>query len=1182
LRALNSLLAHWFKDHQFKNLKENLQEGNFKNGLITGLEGTQKDFLIAAISKYTDYNRLLIVVPHLERAEEMQENLSTFLPEEKILLIPPRDMIFNEEIVARNREVTEPAFTALEGLAASQKQKLIIPVQTLLQRMMPPEVWKKSIKELYPGTIMGRDDFLAILVSLGYQRAELVESKGQFSVRGYIVDLFPVGREYPVRMEFFDDQVESIREFDAATQRSRNFLPALKVLPASEVVLEEPVRQTGINKIQEELAETVSRLHERGQKNLAQKLQQKVNKHLHALDGPVLNEGLWAYFPFYYGKGATWLDYLEKNSLVLFDEFKKTKNAASNYFLSWKDIRREFILQGEILPGEIDFTWEFEEVVSRLNHPVLYLNSFTSRESKAGIDFSCKIEGKDVPSFYGQSHLIKEEVCQWKNSGYSVYFLAETPEKGKQLIKNLQQMEIPVIDGLEHKNDITCLSTPAVIQGKLKKGLVITSLKTVFITEKDILPHKKAKSLARKKQEGTSIKKVDELKPGDYVVHEHQGVGEYQGIQTLEVNRKQKDYLHIRYAGGDKLYLPVEQIHLIQKYVGVEGKRPRLHRLGSGEWNKVKKKVKKSVEELARELLSIYKARKNIEGHAFSSDHPWQKEFEAQFPYEETPDQLKAINEVKADMEKNYPMDRLVCGDVGYGKTEIALRAAFKAVMDGKQVAVLVPTTILAHQHYQNFLERFNSFPVRVGLLSRFLGQQEQKKVIQGLKKGHIDIIIGTHRLLSKDLNFNDLGLVIIDEEHRFGVRHKEKLKKLRLDIDVLTMTATPIPRTLHMSLAGSRDLSVIETPPENRYPVQTYVVEYNDQLMKENISREINRGGQVYFVYNRVEHIHKWGQKIQEMVPDARVAVAHGQLSEKNLEEIMNEFLEGNYDILVSTTIIEAGLDIPNVNTIMIYDADKFGLAQLYQLRGRVGRTNRVAYAYLTYRPEKVLNEEAEKRLQAIKEFAELGSGYKIALRDLEIRGAGNLLGPEQHGFMVQVGFDLYCKLLEEAVDKVKGEEKPQVPLKPRIDLGVSAFIPSTFISSQSHKIKIYQRINEIERFSEIDEIREELKDLYGPVPREAENLLRVARLNVFAMHLNVESIQQQNRRITVNFHSEPPFQREVFGKLINGFPGKISYSISNQVKLEIKLSSYEDVLDEVNKLLNQLWEKAHEKGVS
>ena len=1182
---MNHLIKHLENDREFEKLTLEINERKYSQSLVSGLEGAAKDFFLAGVHEHTGFKNILVVTPDTESAERSYRNLLSFLPEERLCLLQPRDMILAEELIAQSREIREQRFRTLEKLYGGKKVVLVAPVSALMQKMMPARDWNKLVINLRTGQTYHRDDLIKNVVAVGYERSSLIENRGQLSVRGALVDIFPVGRAHPLRIEFFDDQVESIRVFDHESQRSLTSLESVDILPAAEVVMDRDVHDRGLKKIKETLVETKGKLEKRNLHDTARKLENKVNKHLQSLHHRVLNEGLFGYFSYFYGRGSSWLDYLEDNSLVVMDDAPRVKENSEFYSKSWKEFQTNLLLQGEALIGEADLYWELDELIPPAGFSCVYFNLFPSREQEARMETSYRFTSRETTSYYGQWDLLAEEIKDFIEKNYRVLLLVSNAERAHLLEEELRErgVEVVVDAGEEGASAAFTGIPPVVIKGELTQGFELPGAGMVIITEKDILPPRKVKKTIRKQKsdDGMKIKHFSDLKEGDFVVHQQHGIGEYLGIKTLEVNGNKKDYLDVRYAGGDKLYIPVEQIDLIQKYIGVEGKRPRIHRLGSGEWQRTRRKVEKSVEELAQELLSLYQARKNMPGYAFSSDHPWQSEFEAMFPYEETPDQLKAIEDVKRDLEKSYPMDRLICGDVGYGKTEVAMRAAFKVVMEGKQVALLVPTTILAHQHYRNFQERFASFPVNIGLLSRFLSRKEQNQAIKGLKKGTVDIVIGTHRLLSQDVGFSDLGLLVIDEEHRFGVRHKEKLKQMRLDVDVLTMTATPIPRTLHMSLAGTRDLSIIETPPENRYPVQTYVAEYSDQLIKDAVSREISRGGQVYFVYNRVKDIEKWGQKVKELAPEARVAVAHGQMAEASLERLMTGFLDQEYDVLVSTTIIEAGLDISNVNTIVIVNADRFGLAQLYQLRGRVGRTDRYAYAYLTYMPEKILREDAEKRLQAIKEFAELGSGFKIALRDLEIRGAGNILGAQQHGFIVSVGFDLYCKMLEEAVQKVKGEEEKETrEVDPHLDLSVSAFIPSNYIHEQGQKINIYQRVRETEEVAEVQELEKELRDRFGPLPEEVENLMKLARVRVLARNLRVNSIQQGNGKIDILFRQDHFLKGGELQQLGAGFAGKIKCSSGSSLNIKIKIQEAREVISEVETVLLFLYELAGKRS--
>lgn len=722
---------------------------------------------------------------------------------------------------------------------------------------------------------------------------------------------------------------------------------------------------------------------------------------------------------------------------------------------------------------------------------------------------------KPMQSFHGQMHVLKAEIERWKKGRFTVVFLGADKNRAEKIQSVLEDYEIEAAYVAED----LIPGHIQVAEGNLNTGFELPMCKLAVITEEELFNKKAKKKTRRQKLSNAErIKNYSELNVGDYVVHVNHGIGKYLGIVTLEINGVHKDYLHIKYQGSDKLYVPVDQIDLVQKYVGSEGKEPKLYKLGGSEWKRVKRKVQSSIQDIADDLVKLYAEREASKGFAFSPDGDMQREFEAAFPYKETEDQLRSIQEIKRDMEKEKPMDRLLCGDVGYGKTEVAIRAAFKAMMDGKQVAMLVPTTILAQQHFETVTERFHGYPIKVGLLSRFRTRKEQNETIKGLRNGTIDMVIGTHRLLSKDIQFHDLGLLIIDEEQRFGVSHKEKIKKLKTNVDVLTLTATPIPRTLHMSMVGVRDLSVIETPPENRFPVQTYVLEYNDQMVREAIERELARDGQVYFLYNRIEDIERKAEEIARLVPDARVAYAHGRMTESQLESVIFGFLEGEYDVLVTTTIIETGVDIPNVNTLIVNDADRMGLSQLYQLRGRVGRSNRVAYAYFTYRKDKVLAEASEKRLQAIKEFTELGSGFKIAMRDLSIRGAGNLLGAQQHGFIDSVGFDLYSQMLKEAIEARKGADGEEEKLPPfEVELEIDAYIPDAYIKDGYQKIEMYKRFRGIETLEDIEELKVEMIDRFGDYPQQVSDLFTIAEMKVYAKEAMLSSIKQNKQLITI-----------------------------------------------------------------
>lgn len=808
---------------------------------------------------------------------------------------------------------------------------------------------------------------------------------------------------------------------------------------------------------------------------------------------------------------------MPKDAVLIMDEPTRIRETARQMEREEAEWQTALLGQGEYLPGlKVSFT--YEELFQQNPLDVIYLSLFMRQTPGIQPQNIVQILCRGMQQFHGQMHALKTEWERWIKGRYRVIFTAGTEERAERLIRVLADYGMEVTKDTSENPPVP--GHPVVRIGTLLGGFEMSATRLAVITEGEVFTQRRRRARRIAKMDyAEKIKDYQDLKPGDYVVHVNHGIGRYAGIETLEVDGRHKDYLLIQYAGNDKLYVPVEQIEQVQKYIGSEEKKPKVYSLGGSEWSKVKNRVRSSVQDIAAELIQLYAKRQAAKGYAFSKDTPFQREFDAMFPYEETPDQLRSIEEIKRDMERDRPMDRLLCGDVGYGKTEVAIRAAFKAVMDGKQVAVLVPTTILAQQHYETFRERFADFPVEIRVLSRFRTRKEQRETIKGLKDHTVDIVIGTHRLLSKDVQFRDLGLLIIDEEQRFGVKHKEKIKQMKHNVDVLTLTATPIPRTLHMAMIGVRDLSVIETPPENRFPVQTYVLEYSAALVREAIERELARGGQVYFLYNQVHNIDQMADQVRQLVPEARVAVAHGQMPETELEKVMLDFLDGEYDVLVSTTIIETGVDIPNVNTLIIYDADKMGLSQLYQLRGRVGRSNRIAYAYFTYQRDKVLSEAAEKRLQAIKEFTELGSGFKIAMRDLAIRGAGNLLGAEQHGHIASVGFELYSQMLKEAIEELQGKEEKEKSVEPEIELKVDAYLPAEYIRDEKQKIEIYKKIRSVRTLEEARDLEEEIEDRFGDLPEPVINLLRVARIRAYAVQYGIEQVVQEKGEIVIRF---------------------------------------------------------------
>jgi transcription-repair coupling factor (superfamily II helicase) len=1193
------LLEKWHDDPSFLALQKPLSGPSAR--LVTGMEGSQRSFFIAALYVSSSFASLVLTA-NMARAEKIYEEVGSFVPAEELYLFPARDFFYAGEVLTTSKEIPQQRIRVLERLALGKKILVIAPVAALLGKLIPKEQWEAKSIVLRPGARVEWEAFLKQLIGQGYERCDLVETEGSFSVRGDIIDIFPYYTQLPVRISFFDEEVESLRYFDPESQRSREVLPELAVFPAREVVLTSEAARRGKNTLLKELGKVAGRLKGKGQEEAADRLGSRVESQLAKLESDGTYEGIEQYLTYFYPRPAGLLDYFPAGGTLFWDEPASTLDEAESLRRELHEYQSGLLIQGDILPGQVEICWSPKEIFERITLHVLAMSAFTSRVPLVRLSGTINIPARPLPSFMGRLDLLKQEVKGWWSEGHEVFVMCEGEARQKEIGRLLRDHDFPVYfagpdkemllelakaemeAALEQnpevylkqnrakvmdqeKKHLSIVHPPKkvrqrkmekrlmIVRGNLENGFLFPSLNLVILVDKEIIPRRRKQKTWARSRGKAALRDFQELKTGDLVVHEQHGIGRYMGMQTLDVDGITRDYLYIKYAGEDRLYLPVEQMDTLQRYTGGEGRAPRVHALGGQEWSRVKNRVRASVQELARELLTLYAAREATKGFAFSPDQAWQKDFEGRFIYEETPDQLRAIEEVKGDMQKPMPMDRLLCGDVGYGKTEVAIRAAFKAVLDGKQVAFLVPTTILAQQHYENFLERFEGFPVKIDLLSRFRGAKEQKEVIKALKAGVVDIVIGTHRLISKDIGFKDLGLLIIDEEHRFGVRHKERLKMLRQDVDVLSMTATPIPRTMHMALSGARDLSVIDTPPENRYPVQTYIAEYSHNMIKEAIQRELNRGGQVYFIYNRVQTIEKWAEKLRELIPGARIAMGHGQMPEHQLEKIMHGFMQGDYDVLICTTIVEAGLDIPNVNTMIVYDADFFGLAQLYQLRGRVGRSNRLAYCYLTYRKDKVMTEDAVKRLQAIKEFTQLGSGFKIALRDMEIRGAGNILGPEQHGFMMAVGYELYCSLLEQAIETMKGRSEPIVrEIQPRINLHVNAFLPSAYVPNQQQKIELYRRIAVLENKEELKDMISELRDRYGRLQPPVENLLLVMRLRQLAREKNIESIEQQKEQTLLRFRGDKNFDIEKLWGMVNTHRRNISLKMGKQITLRLK----------------------------
>ncbi|WP_066074233.1 transcription-repair coupling factor [Neobacillus soli] len=1108
MKGLKSL---FLKQEDIHSVIAGVEEG-LKEQLIAGLSGSSRTVLTASI--YEQMKRPIMLVTHnLLQAQKLYDDIVNLVSEQEVFLFPANELIAAEMSIA-SPELKAQRIEALNHWSKQTSGILIVPIAGLKKIVPPKSLWKKFQLLLKVGEDIVIEQTLNTFVNMGYVRAEMVTTPGEFSVRGGIIDIYPLTEANPLRIELFDTEIDSIRYFSLDDQRSKEKISKVLVGPATEILLEEESYSRIIEKLEAGLAHSLKKLKDEKAKI---QLSQNISYELEQLKNRQKPEQVFKYLSLAYDRANSLLDYLPSNGLVFIDEISRVQEMNDSLIKEEAEWYTSLLGEGQII-HDLHISHDLPMLLQKREIPIVYMSLFLRHVANTSPQNIINISCKQMQNFHGQMHLLKAEIDRWKKGQYSIVFLGADQERVKKLERVLEDYEIDASIAGEGTQLVP--GKVQIMKGNLHTGFELSIQKIAIITEEELFNKRVKKSASRQKLSNAErIKSYSELKIGDYVVHVNHGIGKYLGIETLVINGVHKDYLHIRYQGTDKLYVPVEQINLVMKFVGSEGKEPKIYKLGGTDWKKVKKKVQSSVQDIADDLIKLYAEREAAVGYAYSPDGDMQREFETSFFYQETDDQLRSIHEIKKDMEMARPMDRLLCGDVGYGKTEVAIRAAFKAIADGKQVAFLVPTTILAQQHHETLRERFQDFPINIGLLSRFRSKKQQTETMKGLKAGTVDIVVGTHRLLSKDIVYHDLGLLIIDEEQRFGVTHKEKIKRLKTNVDVLTLTATPIPRTLHMSMLGVRDLSVIETPPENRFPVQTYVMEYNGSLVREAIERELARDGQVYFLYNRVEDIDRKAEEISMLVPDARVAFAHGKMTENELEAVMIGFLAGEFDVLVSTTIIETGVDIPNVNTLIVFDADRMGLSQLYQLRGRVGRSNRVAYAYFTYRKDKVLTEVAEKRLQAIKEFTELGSGFKIAMRDLTIRGAGNLLGAQQHGFIDSVGFDLYSQMLKEAIEERKGDLNLATEVKKsvEIDLEIDAYIPDTYIKDGHQKIEMYKRFRAALTLEDIEELQAEMLDRFGEYPIEVSYLFQIAEMKVYALLNGVEQVKQSKQEVTI-----------------------------------------------------------------
>lgn len=1166
---MNTLFEPLLELQQYQNMLQDISK-NQTPILASGMIDVQQTHMIAGICHHT--NRPAIILTYSElKAREIYENISFFC--KNTFFYPAKDLLFYSADV-RSQAITCQRFSIIHRYICGEKPIVVLSVEALLDKMPPKEVFSSFILTLQEGDIVDTNKLLQQLIQMGYERTELVESSGQFAVRGGIIDIYSPTAEQTFRIELWDDEIDSIRLVNTNTQRSTEKVSSISIFPMRELVYDNELAQSTIPKIEQEYQLSLQKFENLGLSEYAARLQQNITPVLDALKSEQSHSNINNYMPYFYENAVSLLSYIPEDTLLFFDEPDKIQQHMDTIFTEYSESMKERIEKGYILPNQGNLLFDYLHILKEASRfSEILLTTIVQKAADFTIKNTFFFSVKSAPSFQKRFDLFCNEIDLLKKSNYRIIILAGGRTRGERFVKELAEKNIAAFFSETLHTDFPKGSV-MVIAGKLNQGFYYQDIGFAIFSDKEFFGEAKQKKKRTKTKKGAAIESFTDLKPGDYVVHDNHGIGVFQGLEKITMDGINKDYMKISYANGGNLFVPVNQMNLIQKYIGSHAVAPKLNKLGGQEWGKAKTKARSAIKILAQDLVALYAKRAEAKGFVYSKDTLWQKEFEEGFPFEETEDQLYAIEDVKKDMESGKVMDRLICGDVGYGKTEVAIRAAFKAIQDGKQVAYLVPTTILAQQHYNTFLQRMSAYPIQIGLLSRFRTPKQQKETLEGLKNGIVDIVIGTHRILSKDVYFKDLGLIIIDEEQRFGVGHKEKLKSFRSNVNVLTLTATPIPRTLHMSLSGIRDMSILEEPPQERYPIQTYVLESNPAFVKEAIHRELARGGQVYYLFNRVQNIADETLNLQKLVPEAKIRYAHGQMTERELENIMSDFIEGEIDVLVCTTIIETGLDISNTNTIIIQDADRMGLSQLYQLRGRVGRSNRMAYAYLMYHKDKVLQETAEKRLQTIREFTEFGSGFKIAMRDLEIRGAGNLLGAEQHGHMEAIGYDMYCRLLEEEIQNMKGEPKEEY-FETSIDLNINAYIPDFYIKNQEQRMEMYKKIAAITNQNDYYNIQEELEDRFGNLPKSVQTLLDVVLLKAEAHNLGILSIAQKSTNVILQLKPDANIEPNSITTLLTDGKGKYLFTAGDSPCLTILLSKKEKesvVLDNIKILLQVL----------
>ena len=1147
---MNAIIKNLIDNEKFKDYLENINKKISPINILGLTDVAKIQFLVA--TKEEIKKPICLITYNEIQAKKLLEDIKYFTS--KVAYFPKKDIV-TYDYIAESKDLPYERIETLNRIKNGNVDIIVTTVESCMQDMISKESLYSNIIKFEFNKEYNFEEIKNKLVRLGYERTDLIEGKGQFSVRGDIIDI-AITNNKGVRIEFWGEEIDSIRYFNISSQRSIEELDKFIVYPAHEYLL-----SNSIEEICKKIDNNYKDVKELERENILNDIEQiKIGNYISKID---------KYISYFYKTTSTFLDYLPKDTVIFIDEVGKIKARAENIKNDSSILINTLIEKQKIVPRILENLNTYEQIEEKIkNNQCVYLEKQDIAFNRPNM---YRFTYKEVNFYKSTIELLIEKTIESASQNKKVIILSGNEENSKKLVSLLGENEIPhkYIENLNQKIDDGIVT---ISKGTLSSGFECYDSGLVVITSQELFSSdKKKRKVSSSFKQGEKVVYSD-LKVGDYVVHRTNGIGEFIGINTIRTGNITKDYIKIKYRGEDILYVPTNSLENVRKYIGAGEAIPKLNKLGSKEWENTKAKVKKNLREVAQNLIELYAKRKNAKGFAYSPDTAWQKQFENDFEFVETDDQLRCIEEVKKDMEKDMPMDRLLCGDVGYGKTEVAIRAAFKAVMDQKQVAYLVPTTVLANQQYETFKARMENFPIRVELLNRFKTVKEQKEIVKKLELGEVDVVIGTHRILSKDVIFKDLGLLIIDEEHRFGVKDKEKIKELKTTVDVLTMTATPIPRTLHMSIVGIRDMSVIYEPPQNRKPVQTYVLEYDEEVIKEAITKELERNGQVFYLFNNVEQIARKAEDISDLVPEAKVEYAHGQMSGRELEEIMERFVAGEINVLVCTTILESGIDIPNANTIIVENADRLGLAQLYQVRGRVGRSNNQAFAYITYKRDKLLSEVADKRLKAIKEFTEFGSGFKIAMRDLEIRGAGSLLGEIQHGHMDQVGYDTYCNLLDQVVKSMQGiEVKEEKDIQ--IDLNVSSYIPDEYIENTSQKIEIYQNIALSKKEEDIIDVIDEVTDRFGNMPKEMENLLDIARIKILCKETGVFKVSQKLSNVVFNFDINL-FNPEIINKLVEEYKYRIKFSqgVEPYITLRIKNESGKIILEEVKKFLNNL----------